>query len=789
MIQPRFSTADPIPSSSPAFGTPAHPIPPRRTAPIPFHPPGLPTSNAPKPILQIALPPGTLRLHAVRTITKKHGLNLNSTALSRLASFIGQNCGVGWLKEGLAEPVLEEVAKGWKKANAGVIIEDGDILAGILKNIEGGMSGGKLGASSRQNSFVTAPGEHNSFGRATLEKEPSFGMSGLQVEGELDEEEDKLKDPREWMKVISAFEQPRLSYNSNKKHFEKVTAKPTLLPPPSHKTALFRHRYALTHQRILRNPSFSPSAFALTPNTAHTPHKSNKITPIANLLGRHSTTHLLLGLLTISPTGTLEIADLTGSISLDLQFAVSIPPESTYFTPGMIVLVEGVYEEDYSTGDGNLGNTNGIGGTIGGKFIASSLGHPPCERRSTTLGLPDPLKTENGSSLGPAFGWTDFLGLGSERAVGSKMRSLKSRIYTPGSPHFGNKHIAIASSVHLDQPSVLSAIRSLLRHYSILPREDYPLAIVLMGNFSSVAALAGAEGTGSIEYKENFDSLASILSEFSHLIAHTTLVFVPGDGDAWPSAFSAGAATPIPRKGVPDFFTRRVERAVEGANREHRGTGKVEWTSNPSRIAWFGGTGEMVLFRDDLGGRCRRLGVRLKSEEQTPDSAGDKRARAAREGSVVADMQRAESDSSNNGDAVAGADAMDVDENDDNAPATRQGQLQQRPQVDPTTLTARRITRTLLDQAHLSPFPLASRPVHWDFAGALNMYPLPSALVLADPEMDAWVVGYMGCVVMNPGAIAVGGTEGGRRGRKQKGARWVEFDVVGGKGRVVGTEG
>ena len=38
----------------------------------------------------------------------------------------------------------------------------------------------------------------------------------------------------------------------------------------------------------------------------------------------------------------------------------------------MIVLVDGVYEEEYSSADGVLGNSGGIGGTIGGRFIGLS---------------------------------------------------------------------------------------------------------------------------------------------------------------------------------------------------------------------------------------------------------------------------------------------------------------------------------------------------------------------------------------------------------------------------------
>jgi DNA polymerase epsilon subunit 2 len=204
-----------IPSSSPAFGTPAHPILPRKVAPIPV-PPALKPS-----ILPILLPPATLRPQAFRTFTKKHNLTLTSAALGTLATFIGRHCGTGWREQGLAEGVLEEVAKSWKKCGGSVIVEgDAKLLKDILKTIEGCMSSGKVlpgkNALSRQGSFAFGAEADGRSPPPLLERESSFGMSSLQV----DEEDDPIRDPREWIKVISALEQPRLAYNGTKKHFE-----------------------------------------------------------------------------------------------------------------------------------------------------------------------------------------------------------------------------------------------------------------------------------------------------------------------------------------------------------------------------------------------------------------------------------------------------------------------------------------------------------------------------------------------------------------------------------------
>lgn len=218
---PSAVPANPIPSSSPAFGTPVHPIHPRRTAPI-RAPPAL--QPKPKPtVLPILLPPATLRPLAFRTFTKKHNLTLTSSALQALATFIGKHCGSGWREEGLAEKVLEEVAKSWKKCGGQVIVEgDKDVFKGILRTLEGAMDGGRVSQGStlsRQSSFHFGADQALP-SRPALDATSSFGMSGLEVD-DKDEDEELLKDPREWLKVIGAFEQPKQVYNVSQRHFEK----------------------------------------------------------------------------------------------------------------------------------------------------------------------------------------------------------------------------------------------------------------------------------------------------------------------------------------------------------------------------------------------------------------------------------------------------------------------------------------------------------------------------------------------------------------------------------------
>lgn len=777
--RPAPAQSDAIPSSSPAFGTPVHPIRPQK-----------PVQPLKPSILPVQLPPATLRPLAFRTFTKKHNLTLTSSALQTFAAFIGKHCGVAWREDGLAERILDDIAKSWKKNGGGVIVPgEGEDLKNILRNIESSLSEGKSApqdALNRQGSFV--------FGAQSLRDESitpgelpgvlsrdhsqgSLGLSTLEVDDDDDEDDndnDQTRDPRQWLKVIGAFEQPRLMYNWTQKHFELIGRPPSLLPDPAQKTHLFRHRYNLIHQRLLRNESFQTSTVGASRTSTlqrsssimTTAQQAYKLTPIANLLGRSGSNHLILGLLTLSPTGALTISDLTGSIALDIGHARPVPEGGAWFTPGMVVLVDGMYEEEGSAVGPAVGADAGIGGTIGGKFIGFSVGGPPCERRDVTLGVGN-----NGAgnlSAGAGFGWVDFLGVGSERGSGTKMRRLEQRTLKRGSAHNsteGRGRMVIMGEVDLASANVLQAMKKILGVYAAEPSDESPMIFVLMGNFARYAVMAGGGSGGSIEYKEYFDSLATALSDYPSVLQSATFIFVPGDNDPWASAFSAGAATALPRASIPDIFTSRVKRAFATANAEadssggERVQGKAIWSTNPARITLFGPAQEVVLFRDDMTGRLLRNsltfrplngGASSESACEIPESTVASKNSVQAKVSIEIDIDAA------------------VETAESHLPAAKT-RGSSGTTVTADLVAARRLVKTILDQGYLSPFPLSIRPVLWDYSGALQLYPLPSALVLMDPEAPAFAITYEGCHVMNPGPLVTDT----RRGV----AQWMEYDA------------
>lgn len=738
-------------------------------------------------ILPILLPPATLRPLAFRTFTKKHSLTLTSSALQELATFIGRHCGSGWREEGLAEKVLEEVAKAWKNRNGGVIVDGtSKELKDILKTLEGNMSGGRIttgGDLARKNSLAIEALDEADLSNTRLGIRPatlarddsnrSFGISALEMEQDDKQDDEGLNDPRDWTRVINAYDQPRMVYNVSKKHFERDPTKPSLMPSAAHKTALFRNRYNVIHQRLLRNESFQTSAVATakagppslkrSSSSTITAQQTYKITPIANLLGRHGSHHMLLGLLSISPTGTLTISDLTGTISLDLSQATSVPEDSAWFTPGMIVLVDGIYEEEEESVGKGLGASNGIGGIIGGRFQGFFIGQPPCEKRKATLGVSGPEGGQD-HTIGGGFGWIDFLGVGSERAVGSKMRKVEQRILRHASEDEdspGRGRVVILGELNLDQPRALQALHKILTIYATEPEGMSPMTFVITGNFTQHAVMAGGGSSGgSVEYKEYFDSLASVLSDFPTLLQTANFVFVPGDNDGWASSFSAGAAVPLPRKSVPDMFTSRIRRAFVAANTEPgvKKGGEAVWTSNPARLTAFGPSHELVIFRDDISARLRRTAVRLKSSKSTSDD--QENLEPPQEIDEDVDMMGALQDQE------TAVEAMDVD-----AVVSKPA----KPGISHDIQAARKLVKTILDQGYLAPFRQQIRPVHWDYASALHLYPLPTSMILVDATAPPFCITYEGCHVMNPGTVLVAG----RRGV----GRWIEYEL-GGKGTV-----
>ncbi|KAK2466285.1 hypothetical protein APHAL10511_001927 [Amanita phalloides] len=62
------------------------------------------------------------------------------------------------------------------------------------------------------------------------------------------------------------------------------------------------------------------------------------------------------------------------------------------------------------------------------------------------------------------------------------------------------------------------------------------------------------------------------------------------------------------------------------------------------------------------------------------------------------------------------------------------------------------LVQSILDQGHLNPFTISIQPTLADYDHTLRLYPLPTAVVLAD-RYDRYKMTYTGCHVFNPGSF------------------------------------
>ncbi|KAI8854822.1 DNA polymerase alpha/epsilon subunit B-domain-containing protein [Chytridium lagenaria] len=66
---------------------------------------------------------------------------------------------------------------------------------------------------------------------------------------------------------------------------------------------------------------------------------------------------------------------------------------------------------------------------------------------------------------------------------------------------------------------------------------------------------------------------------------------------------------------------------------------------------------------------------------------------------------------------------------------------------------AKHLIKTICDQSFLTPLPISTSPIYWNFAHAMTLYPLPHSLILAD-VYDPYAHSYENCVVINPGSFS-----------------------------------
>ncbi|CAK0783094.1 hypothetical protein CVIRNUC_006289 [Coccomyxa viridis] len=310
---------------------------------------------------------------------------------------------------------------------------------------------------------------------------------------------------------------------------------------------------------------------------------------------------------------------------------------SGFFTENCIVVAEGVLQHS-------------------GAFKVRALGFPPVELRGDSRAAAKHL---------------DFFG-------GRRPSEEEALQFQAHVEEAADDRVVFLSDVWLDKPATHDRLRAIFEGFEQL--DQVPSMFVLMGSFQSFSC--GAATTDYASVKANFTALAQLIAGFTRITEESKLVFVPGTSDAGPAAI-------LPRPPLPEPLIADARELLPNA----------VFATNPCRIRFY--NQEMVIFRDDLQNRMRKLCLLAPNDE--------------------------------------GSDS-------------------------PSDAMFEHLCATLLQQSHLCPVPLEAQPVFWNFDHALHLYPIPDVLVLADrapcasfafPPMPADQLD-QSCVCLNPGSFMTG---------------------------------
>lgn len=633
-------------------------------------------------VLPIALKPSNLRPIAYRILTKKYGLNIQSSALGRLSAYVGRTFGSEWRGPPTID-FLEKVGRMWKDQTRGIFIS-GDGVDQIIEQITAkDERERKDGKESQQKPFTVF--------------EDSIGDT--QSSQPISESQEDMEDDIDWkdyFKVIDINRYDRIRYDTRRKVAEltpdNVVDKFQL--PSGDDTVQFQIRkYHLLKDRLLRNEHFERPTFGAMNSITGSFHpelQSQQIIPIKNLLGRHGQRFVLFGLLTLNSVGLWQLQDDTDAIVLVLSQCIF--PTNCFITPGNYVVCDGIYS-----------NT--------GKFYVSSITAPPPEKREKSL---------------DALGNIDFNGI--YMKGGSVDPVLKRRLPLIERSYPQHRMVFLGGDIFLNDLKVLEGLKKLFQYLTdeMGETQDF-ITIVFPGSFVDKALdvteiSSFSHITSSGLYKSSFDSFAAILEKFPKLCESARFILLPGDKDPWASMVTKDANSVWPKMPIPKIFGNRLKRWVKNVN----------WSANPCHINYL--SHDIVIVRDDLGGRLHRNDISYLSNETMDD---------VKKNETKLDVSDSDSDSDTSNDILS------VNELSQNTQLVIDKML--KPALKPEEIEARKTVKTVLDQGDLSPFTLQTRPILVNYWPALSMIPLPNLLVLVDTTNAKFDLIYQNCHVINPG--------------------------------------
>ena len=302
---------------------------------------------------------------------------------------------------------------------------------------------------------------------------------------------------------------PKLVYEPMKKRFNlDRNNSGSFFGNVDDKVDMLLQRYALIHQRLMRNDAFKPK---LT-NASNSSEEAVKITPIEGLLGT-SGTKILLGMIVQVEEGRYYLEDPSAQVLMDLSEA-EVSSEG-FITENSICLVEGKMQE--------------------GILKVHRIGEPIYECRKEAI---DAIGIQNSDIFGSIPTLSEL----------AKLREQEIK-------HGPEGNFIILSDVHLDDIRVLENLTKLFEGF-----QDFdPLPVfVLMGDFASKYPSAHLPNANSI-ITGLFDDLASTICNFPKLAKEGRFILVPSQNDP-------GLGSILPRPPIPNFFTSGLRSKVNNVH-------------------------------------------------------------------------------------------------------------------------------------------------------------------------------------------------------------------------------
>ena len=513
-------------------------------------------------------------------------------------------------------------------------------------------------------------------------------------------------------KVISAFETPKLVYDSMRKQFryEQGSASSSLMGSSQDIMTMRIQRYELVKQKVDRSRQEQRLSYLTTidrllgTKNNHTQHFNNN-----NTTGKDKNNKLsLLGMLKSNPSlRCLELEDPTGCVPLRIDLLLDNNNDNNdydndnndiigcdvdttgIYLEGSMVLVKGNHEESTLL----TTNSEDNDGTV---FRCTSIELAPIEVKSITkLHLPpSPYSYDddfnnsgggrssqsNSSSPLPIYSLSN-LSLDDPDCI-DRLEFVIDRMIQ------GNKKKRSSSSMEIDDEDQ--------------DEENVPDSIlVLFGDFC----------TESTTSSQALDELASVL-QHKNIPSKHSILLIPGPNDV-----GSNACWPLPawnKKNIPssmhpflaasnsntsNISTKRM-RDNNNNNASSLKGGNVYLCSNPCRLECADGR-QVVLLRKDL--------IRESLQHQ-----------------VLAD---ADSIAYSNAKAAA------------SARGSARGSSQSQSHPSSPSLTSR-IIHHALSQGHLSPSSSSQQaastscaPIYWNYDHSMTLYPLPDLMIVGlDPE-------------------------------------------------------